>query len=270
MAASTLNAIFRDVYILSQHIIDPIEYVRLTNGSDIILQFRDIDIPERATADAVVIRPDGTGIQNEATVIVEPGNVVGIEVTDTMFSALGTSYLQVRITYGDSVIVNFAIPVHVRENYTEGDYPPSENEGGFFDEAQKALDDVKEASEQASKAVESAQTAVENANQAVSDAQTAVNNANDAADAANEAAQGIDTKVQQAVDSAVTPEALQPAVNDYFDSNPVLVDCTPTVEGTTLVFPNGISPTPGANIEQDVANLKQFAGQFDDKILYTE
>lgn len=277
MAASTLNAIFRDVYILSQHIIDPIEYVRLTNGSDIILQFRDIDIPKESTADVVVIRPDGTGIQNEATVIVEPGNAVGIEVKDTMFSVLGTSYLQVRITYGDSVIVNFAIPVHVRENYTEGDYPPSQNTGGFFDEAQEALDDVKEASEKANKAVENAQTAVENANKAVSDAQTAVSNAqeaanaaNEAANAANEAAQGIDTKVQQAVDSAVTPEALQPAVNNYFDSNPVLVDCTPTVEGTTLVFPDGISPTPGASIEQDVANLKRFAGQFDNKTLYTE
>ena len=505
MAASTLNAIFRDVYILSQHIIDPIEYVRLTNGSDIILQFRDIDIPEGSTADVVVIRPDGTGIQNEATVIVDPGNVVGIEVTDTMFSVLGTSHLQVRITHGDSVIVNFAIPVHVRENYTEGDYPPSENEGGFFDDAKEAVADANAAADSANKAAADANAAADAANQAAEDANTAledlpneyymltggtaipknadmdsyktpgnyycatdanaatlqnspfpisftlkiecsngtgypmqtyrvwntgekavrvfsysawgayeyfssddalvtekefdalhtsektivgainslmqpitsltsrdnlnnittpgryegggsyvpnspfsgsydlevirttdgiaqsffctdtgerafrlqtdgawseyayfradatvfdqveqsfpdwastvsvpalltsnktltgaINEVNAAADAANQAAQGIDTKVQQAVDSAVTPEALQPAVNNYFESNPVLVDCTPTVEGTTLVFPDGISPTPGASIEQDVANLKQFAVQFDNKTLYTE
>lgn len=174
MAASTLNAIFRDVYILSQHIIDPIEYVRLTNGSDIILQFRDIDIPEGSTADVVVIRPDGTGIQNEADVIVEPGNVVGIEVTDTMFSVLGTSYLQVRITHGDSVIVNFAIPVHVRENYTEGDYPPSENEGGFFDDAKEAVEDANQAADSANKAAADANAAADAANQAAEDANTAI------------------------------------------------------------------------------------------------
>lgn len=174
MAASTLNAIFRDVYILSQHIIDPIEYVRLTNGSDIVLQFRDIDIPEGSTADVVVIRPDGTGIQNEAAVIVEPGNVVLIDVTDTMFSVLGTSYLQVRITHGDSVIVNFAIPVNVRENYTEGDYPPSENEGGFFDDAKEAVADANAAADSANKAAADANAAADAANQAAEDANTAL------------------------------------------------------------------------------------------------
>lgn len=174
MAASTLNAIFRDVYLLSQHIIDPIEYVRLTNGSDIVLQFRDIDIPEGSTADVVVIRPDGTGIQNEAAVIVEPGNVVLIDVTDTMFSVLGTSYLQVRITHGDSVIVNFAIPVNVRENYTEGDYPPSENEGGFFDDAKEAVADANAAADSANKAAAEANAAADAANQAAEDANTAL------------------------------------------------------------------------------------------------
>lgn len=261
------NRIERDVYVLQERVRNPIEYVRLTNAIPIIFHFRDYDIPASSSAEVYVQKPSGKAVFDDASI---SGNDVTVTVTDQMFAELGFSELQIKITENAQELVTFSQPVIVKPNYTEGDADQSQNEGGFFDEAQKALDDVKEASEQASKAVESAQTAVENANQAVSDAQTAVNNANDAADAANEAAQGIDTKVQQAVDSAVTPEALQPAVNDYFDSNPVLVDCTPTVEGTTLVFPNGISPTPGANIEQDVANLKQFAGQFDDKILYTE
>lgn len=261
------NQIERDVYVLQSKVKNPIEYVRLTNAIPIIFHFRDYDIPASSSAEVYVQKPSGKAVFDDASI---SGNDVTVTVTDQMFAELGFSELQIKITENAQELVTFSQPVIVKPNYTEGDADQSQNEGGFFDEAQKALDDVKEASEQASKAVESAQTAVENANQAVSDAQTAVNNANDAADAANEAAQGIDTKVQQAVDSAVTPEALQPAVNDYFDSNPVLVDCTPTVEGTTLVFPNGISPTPGANIEQDVANLKQFAGQFDDKILYTE
>ena len=261
------NQIERDVYVLQERVRNPIEYVRLTNALPIVFNFRDYDIPASATADIFVMLPDGTGTETAGII---SKNTVTVDVQKTMFSVLGWAVMQVKISSGEDDLVTFKQPVYVKENITEGDYPPSQNTGGFFDEAQEALDDVKEASEKASEAVQSAQTAVENANQAVSDAQTAVNNANDAADAANEAAQGIDTKVQQAVDSAVTPEALQPAVNNYFDSNPVIVDCTPTVEGTTLVFPDGISPTPGASIEQDVANLKQFAGQFDDKILYTE
>lgn len=261
------NQIERDVYVLQSKVKNPIEYVRLTNAIPIIFHFRDYDIPASSSAEVYVQKPSGKAVFDDASI---SGNDVTVTVTDQMFAELGFSELQIKITENAQELVTFSQPVIVKPNYTEGDADQSQNEGGFFDEAQKALDDVKEASEQASKAVENAQTAVENANQAVSDAQTAVNNANDAADAANEAAQGIDTKVQQAVDSAVTPEALQPAVNDYFDSNPVLVDCTPTVEGTTLVFPDGISPTPGANIEQDVANLKQFAGQFDGKTLYTE
>lgn len=261
------NRIERDVYVLQSKVKNPIEYVRLTNAIPIIFHFRDYDIPESSSAEVYVQKPSGKAVFDDASI---SGNDVTVTVTDQMFAELGFSELQIKITKNAQELVTFSQPVIVKPNYTEGDADQSQNEGGFFDEAQEALDDVKEASEQANKAVESAQTAVKNANQAVSDAQTAVNNANDAADAANEAAQGVDTKVQQAVDSAVTPEALQPAVNHYFDSNPVLVDCTPTVEGTTLVFPDGISPTPGVNIEQDVANLKQFAGQFDDKILYTE
>lgn len=261
------NQIERDVYVLQSKVKNPIEYVRLTNAIPIIFHFRDYDIPASSSAEVYVQKPSGKAVFDDASI---SGNDVTVTVTDQMFAELGFSELQIKITENAQELVTFSQPVIVKPNYTEGDADQSQNEGGFFDEAQEALDDVKEASEKASEAVQSAQTAVENANQAVSDAQTAVNNANDAANAANEAAQGIDTKVQQAVDSAVTPEALQPAVNDYFDSNPVLVDCTPTVEGTTLVFPDGISPTPGANIEQDVANLKQFAGQFDNKTLYTE
>lgn len=261
------NQIERDVYVLQERVRNPIEYVRLTNALPIVFNFRDYDIPASATADVFVMLPDGTGTETAGTI---SENTVTVDVQKTMFSVLGWAVMQVKISSGEDDLVTFKQPVYIKENITEGDYPPSQNTGGFFDEAQEALDDVKEASEQASQAVESAQTAVENANKAVSDAQTAVSNAQEAADAANEAAKGIDTKVQQAVDSAVTPEALQPVVNNYFESNPILVDCTPTVEGTTLVFPDGISPTPGANIEQDVANLKQFAGQFDGKTLYTE
>lgn len=267
-------AIERDVYTKADGVKIPIEYVRLTNALPIVFNFRDYDIPASATADVFVMLPDGTGTETAGTI---SENTVTVDVQKTMFSVLGWAVMQVKISSGEDDLVTFKQPVYVKENITEGDYPPSQNSGGFFDEAREALDDVKEASEQASQAVESAQTAVENANKAVSGAQTAVINANEAADAAseaadaaNEAAKGIDTKVQQAVDSAVTTEALQPVVNNYFDSNPVLIDCTPTVEGTTLVFPDGISPTPGANIEQDVADLKQFAGQFDNKTLYTE
>ena len=240
------NQIERDVYVLQSKVKNPIEYVRLTNAIPIIFHFRDYDIPASSSAEVYVQKPSGKAVFDDASI---SGNDVTVTVTDQMFAELGFSELQIKITKNAQELVTFLQPVIVKPNYTEGDADQSQNEGGFFDDAQQAI---------------------ENANTAANAAQAAAEEANEAANAANEAAQGIDTKVQQAVDSAVTPEALQPAVDNYFDSNPVLVDCTPTVEGTTLVFPDGISPTPGANIEQDVANLKQFAGQFDGKTLYTE
>lgn len=262
-----INSIERNIYVRGEAITEPIDYVRLTNALPIVFHFRDFDIPSGATAQAFCMVADGTGTQTDATI---SGNDVTIPVQKTMFSVLGHAALQVKITSGDDELVNFVCPVFVKPNYTEGDFPPSENTGGFFDEAKQVLADAAEAVEGAQNAVNQAGQAVSNANQAVEDAQQAVSNANQAAQNANNAASGVDEKVGQAVADAMTTEAMQPAINNYFEQNPVTFDATPTLDGTTLVFPSGITPAQIGDIQQDVADLQEFAALFDGKTLYTK
>ena len=111
--------------------------------------------------------------------------------------------MQVKISSGEDDLVTFKQPVYVKENITEGDYPPSQNTGGFFDEAQQAI-------ENANTAANAAQTAAEEANEAVSNAQEAAN-------AANEAAENI-------------PETVKDAVDEYFVENPVQLN-DPVLDG---------------------------------------
>ena len=246
------NQIERDVYVLQERVRNPIEYVRLTNALPIVFNFRDYDIPSSATADIFVMLPDGTGTETAGTI---SENTVTVDVQKTMCSVLGWAVMQVKISSGEDDLVTFKQPVYVKENITEGDYPPSQNTGGFFDEAQQAI-------ENANTAANAAQTAAEEANEAVSNAQEAAN-------AANEAAENI-------------PETVKDAVDEYFVENPVQLDdpvldgetlrfiisTTPTLTGTNISFVVGTSPS--ASLEQDVANLKEFAEQFDGKTLYTE
>lgn len=245
------NQINRDIYVLSSKVKDPIDYVRLTNDIPIVFTFRDYDIPSGSAAQVYVQKPSGKAVYDTAEI---SGNVVTVTVTDQMFAELGVSDMQIRITQGDEKLVSFSQPVRVHPNYTEGDAQQSQNEGGFFDDADKTLQEVTEA----------AQTA----NQAAQTANQAAENANDAAQTANEAAENVG-------------ESIQTEVGNYFDENPIQLDdpvldgntlkfiisTTPSLDNTTLKFIAGSSPS--ATLEQDVTNLKAFARQFDDKTLYT-
>lgn len=245
------NQIERDVYVLQERVRNPIEYVRLTNALPIVFNFRDYDIPSSATADIFVMLPDGTGTETAGTI---SGNTVTVDVHKTMFSVLGWAVMQVKISSGEDDLVTFKQPVYVKENITEGDYPPSQNTGGFFDDAQQAI---------------------ENANTAANAAQAAAEEANEAAAGANSAAQ----TAQEAAENI--PETVKDAVDEYFVENPVQLDdpvldgetlrfiisTTPTLTGTNISFVAGTSPS--ASLEQDVANLKEFAEQFDGKTLLT-
>lgn len=190
------NQIERDVFVLKSNLKNPIDYVRGTNLLPIIMHFRDMSIPSGATATVFVQKPSGKAVQASAAI---SGDSVTITVTTQMFAEIGLSVLQIEITDGEDVLVTFAQPVNVYENYVNPDAPESENESDFFDELEQA-----------------AQTA-----------QQAANAANEAAEAANEAA------------ASVTPQAIQTAVNNYLTQNPVTVDAVPTLTGTTLVFPDG-------------------------------
>ena len=238
------NQINRDIYVLSSKVKDPIDYVRLTDDIPIVFTFRDYDILPGSAAQVYVQKPSGKAVYDKATI---SGNVVTVTVTDQMFAELGVSDLQIRLTQGDEKLVSFSQPVRVHPNYTEGDAQQSQNEGGFFDDADKTLQEVTEAAQTANQAAE---------------------NANDAAQTANEAAENVG-------------ESIQTEVGNYFDKNPIQLDdpvldgntlkfiisTTPSLDNTTLKFIAGSSPS--ATLEQDVTNLKTFARQFDDKTLYT-
>lgn len=245
------NQINRDIYVLSSKVKDPIDYVRLTNDIPIVFTFRDYDIPSGSTAQVYVQKPSGKAVYDKATI---SGNVVTVTVRDQMFAELGVSDLQIRITQGDEKLVSFSQPVRVHPNYTEGDAQQSQNAGGFFDDAEQAI---------------------ENAN-------TAANAAQAAAEEANEAAAGANSAAQTAEEAAENiPETVKDAVDEYFVENPVQLDdpvldgetlrfvisTTPTLTGTNISFVVGTSPS--ASLEQDVANLKEFAEQFDGKTLLT-
>lgn len=245
------NQIERDVYVLQNKVKNPIEYVRLTNAIPIIFHFRDYDIPASSSAEVYVQKPSGKAVFDDASI---SGNDVTVTVTDQMFAELGFSELQIKITENAQELVTFSQPVIVKPNYTEGDADQSQNEGGFFDDAQQAI---------------------ENAN-------TAANAAQAAAEEANEAAAGANSAAQTAEEAAENiPETVKDAVDEYFVENPVQLDdpvldgetlrfiisTTPTLTGTNISFVVGTSPS--ASLEQDVANLKEFAEQFDGKTLLT-
>ena len=173
-----MNQITRDVYVLSNKVKEPIDYVRFTNALPVIFNFRDYDIPPGATATVFCAKPSGKAVYADADL---SGNTVTITVTDQMFIELGRTVLQVRIENGSSILVTFGWPVDVYENSTEGDIPPSQNESGFWDELQQQVDE----------AVENANNAADSVDQAIQETQQATQNANNAATNANEAAQQV-------------------------------------------------------------------------------
>lgn len=159
------NQINRDIYVLSSKVKDPIDYVRLTNDIPIAFTFRDYDIPPGSAAQVYVQKPSGKAVYDTAGI---SGNVVTVTVTDQMFAELGVSDLQIRITQGDEKLVSFSQPVRVHPNYTEGDAQQSQNGGGFFDDAEQAVENANTAAENANSAADAANAAAEAVGGAVS------------------------------------------------------------------------------------------------------
>lgn len=152
------NQIERDVYVLSERIKNPIEYVRATNTIPIIFHFRDYTIPSGATAEVFVQKPSGLAVYNTAAI---SGNDVIVDVTTQMFVELGISEIQVQLTNQEDNLVTFSIPVKVRPNYTEGDATESQNESSLIHEIQEAIDEAETATTEANQAAQAANEAAE-------------------------------------------------------------------------------------------------------------
>ena len=159
------NQINRDIYVLSSKVKDPIDYVRLTNDIPIVFTFRDYDIPSGSAAQVYVQKPSGKAVYDTAAI---SGNVVTVTVTDQMFAELGVSNMQIRLARGEEKLVSFLQPVKVHPNYTDGDAEQSKNTGGFFDDAEQAVENANQAAELANQAAQAANEAAESIGEAVS------------------------------------------------------------------------------------------------------
>lgn len=246
------NQIIRNVYVLRDSYKEPIDYTRATNALPLVFNFQDYTIPEGSTAQVFCAKPSGNAVYTPATI---SGNSVTVDVTTQMFIELGITIVQISIVNGSDTLVTFAWPVNVQPNYTEGDIPPSQNESGFFEEANEILENTQDAANSANQAAQEANNAAESANQAAQEAENAV--------------------------ASITPDALKNAVGDYLEDNPIEIDdpfldvdtlrfayiTTPELEDDTLTFPIGSDPS--AVLASDVEELKSFAEQFNGKTLYT-
>lgn len=194
------NQINRDIYVLSSKVKDPIDYVRLTNDIPIVFTFRDYDIPPGSAAQVYVQKPSGKAVYDTATT---SGNVVTVTVTDQMFAELGVSDLQIRITQGDEKLVSFSQPVRVHPNYTDGDAEQSKNTGGFFDDAEQAVENANQATGLANQAAQAANEAAE----AVREAVSGVINDDQASTLTTYSSSKIDEKLQQQTQETVIDDS---------------------------------------------------------------
>ena len=153
-----MNQIKRDVYILSDKLKDPIDYVQNTNAIPIIFTMRDYDIPSGATAQIFVSKPSGKSVYNAAEI---SNNIVTVNVTTQMFSEVGVSALQIQISNAGKNLVTFEYPVCVHKNNTDPDAAESENESSFFDELQDAANAANQAADNANDTAQSIQQAAD-------------------------------------------------------------------------------------------------------------
>lgn len=168
------NQIERDVFVTKNVLKNPIQYVRGTDLLSIVFHFRDFEIPDEASAEVIVAKPDGNAVYTTAEI---SGNDVTVSVTEQMFIVLGLSFLQVYINQGDKTLATFLQSVSVERNLKVEDIPDSETDVTYIDEiikqAQQAVND-------ANQAVETATSAASQAAQAAQDAEEAASNANKA------------------------------------------------------------------------------------------
>lgn len=194
------NQINRDIYVLSSKVKDPIDYVRLTNNIPIVFTFRDYDIPSGSAAQVYVQKPSGKAVYDDASI---SGNVVTVTVTDQMFAELGVSNMQIRLTRGDEKLVSFLQPVKVHPNYTDGDAEQSKNTGGFFDDAEQAVENANQAAGLANQAAQAANEAAE----AIGEAVSGVINDDQASTLTTYSSAKIDEKLQQQTPESVIDDS---------------------------------------------------------------
>lgn len=153
-----MNQIKRDVYILSDKLKNPIDYVQNTNAIPIIFTMRDYDIPSGATAQIFVSKPSGKSVYDKALI---SDNTVTVNVSTQMFSEVGVSEIQIQISNSGVNLVTFEHPVHVHRNKTDPNAAESKNESSFFKDLQDAANAANQAADNANDTAHSIQQAAD-------------------------------------------------------------------------------------------------------------
>lgn len=242
------NQINRDIYVLSSKVKDPIDYVRLTNDIPIVFTFRDYDIPSGSTAQVYVQKPSGKAVYDTAAI---SGNVVTVTVTDQMFAELGVSNMQIRLARGDEKLVSFLQPVKVHPNYTDGDAEQSKNTGGFFDDAEQAVENANQAAELANQAAQAANEAAESIGEAVS----GVINDDRASTVTTYSSAKIDEKLQEQTSESVIDDGTTSDTKTF--SSQKISNLIGTLSTLTTTQKNNL-----------VAAINELVGRLDDQDTY--
>lgn len=143
------NQIERDVFVTKNVLKNPIQYVRGTDLLSIVFHFRDFEIPDGASAEVIVAKPDGNAVYTTAEI---SGNDVTVSVTEQMFIVLGLSFLQLYINQGGKTLATFMQLVYVERNLKVEDIPDSETDVTYIDEI---IEQARQAVSESSEAVES-------------------------------------------------------------------------------------------------------------------
>lgn len=123
--------ITREIYVTRKTLPNPIEYVQGTNALPIAFTLADYTIPDGSEAKVYVEKPSG---YCEYDIAVAAGNVVLIDVKDTMFDEVGTSNIQIKLTKDDKTLITFDYPVKVSKNRVAGNIPQSGDNSDLIDE----------------------------------------------------------------------------------------------------------------------------------------
>lgn len=147
-----MPSIERDVFVLSDKLKDPIDYVQNTNAIPIVFHFRDYAIPSGATANIFVQKPSGKAVYATAAI---SENDITVTITTQMVAEVGFSNLQIQVSDNGQELATFVYPVNVHKNLTDPDAEESKNEASFFSDLEQAAQAANNAAEAANEAAES-------------------------------------------------------------------------------------------------------------------
>jgi hypothetical protein len=170
-----MNVIKRNVFILTDKIKDPIEYLQGTNAIPIEFSFRDFDIPANSEVRVLVEKPSGHKRFEEVTTI--SGNVVTVYPDQQMMAEAGISGMQLEIVNRNEILATFLQPVNIKRTAI----PIRSGSGSGF------LEDI------------------------IKDAETATDRANEVSDRIEKKAQAGDFSATVKVGSTVTGDPGTPA-----------------------------------------------------------